>query len=183
MKRVLTAGLLVALTSTGSMAADKVLATVNGKKITASQLDRAIEGLPPRYQGLKNNPQFRKMILENMVKEELLYQEAKKEGIDKDPKVQEEIELAKKRIMIQALLRKHVKLPKVEVTEEEAKAFYQKNKGQFVDANGKPIPFKSLKPFIIQSLKRQKEEKAYRKAVERYVAQLEKEGKVQINDK
>jgi len=183
MKKVFATALLIAFTSTGSMAAEKVLATVNGKKITESQLNRAIENLPARYQGLKDNPQFRKMVLENMVKEELLYQEAKKEGVDKDPKVKEEIELAKKRIMIQALLRKHIKLPKVKVTEEEAKAFYEKNKHQFVDANGKPVPFKSLKPFIIQSLKQQKEEEAFRKAVEEYVRELQKKGKVQISSK
>lgn len=183
MKKALLTALIVASASTSSMAADKVLATVNGKKITESQLNSAIDSLPAKYQRLKNNPQFRKMVLENMVKEEILYQEAQKEGIEKDPKVQKELELAKRRILVQELIRKHVKVPKVNVTDEEARAFYEKNKKQFVDPNGKPIPFQSLKPFIVQSLKQQEEQEAFRKAVEKYVMELQKKGKVQINGK
>jgi len=104
----------------------KVLAEVNGKKITDKDLNRVIDSLPPQYRTLKNNPQFRKQMLNNMVKEEVLYQEALKEGVDKNPQVRQEIEAMKRRIIVQYLLRKHVKPPKVKVTEREAKEFYEK---------------------------------------------------------
>ncbi len=173
--------LVVSLSVSGSsFAADKVLAKVNGKTITEKDLKQVMETLPPNYKTLENNPTFRKQLLENMVKEELLYQEALKEGVDKDPKVRKEIELMKKRILVQALLRKHIKLHPPEVTDKEAKAFYEKNKERFRDANGKYVPFAQLKPFIIQSLKRQKEQEEFRKAVDKYISQIEKHSKVEI---
>jgi len=180
MKRALTAALVTAALTASAPAAEKVVAEVNGKKITEKEVNAFMESLPESYKRMKNDPQFKKIVIENMVKEELLLQQAQKEGIDKDPKVQAEIERARRRIIIQHLLRKHVKEPKVEVTEKEAKEFYQKNKQQFVDANGKPIPYEQLKPFIIQSLKQQKQEQALNTAIESYIESLKKENKVVI---
>ena len=174
----------VALSVAGSaLAAEKILARVNGKPITEKDLNQVMESLPPNYKSLENNPAFRKQLLNNMVKEELLYQEALKEGVEKDPEVQREIALMKKRILVQALLRKHIKIGKVEVSDSEAKAFYEKNKDRFTDANGKPVPYASLKPFIVQSLKRQKEQEMFKKALNSYVSQLEKHSKVEIYSK
>jgi peptidyl-prolyl cis-trans isomerase C len=161
----------------------KVLAEVNGKKITDKDLNRVIDSLPPQYRTLKNNPQFRKQMLNNMVKEEVLYQEALKEGVDKNPQVRQEIEAMKRRIIVQYLLRKHVKPPKVKVTEREAKEFYEKNRKMFTDANGKQVPFSAVKPFIIQSLQQQKERQAVEKAVNDYVKSLEAKAKVKFYSK
>ncbi len=173
--------LSVALSLVGSaLAAEKILAKVNGKSITEKDFKEVVKSLPPSYKTLENNPQFKKQLLNNMVKEELLYQEALKEGIEKDPEVQKEIALMKKRILVQALLKKHINLNKVEVSDSEAKAFYEKNKARFTDANGKPVPYSALKPFIIQSLKQQKEQELFRKELNSYVSQLEKKSKVEI---
>ncbi len=180
LRKALLALVVLLSVSGSSFAADKVLAKVNGKTITEKDLKQVMETLPPNYKTLENNSTFRKQLLENMVKEELLYQEALKEGVDKDPKVRKEIELMKKRILVQALLRKHIKPEQVKVTDEEAKAFYERNKERFRDANGKYVPFAQLKPFIIQSLKRQKEQEEFRKAVDKYISQIEKHSKVEI---
>ena len=168
------------LVGSSALAAEKILAKVNGKVITEKDLDQVMKSLPPNYKTLEKNPAFRKQLLDNMVKEELLYQEALKEGVEKDPQVQKEIEMMKKRILVQALLRKHIKLGKVQVSDSEAKAFYERNKERFTDANGKPVPFSSLKPFIVQSLKQQKEQEMFKKALNNYVSQLEKKSKVEI---
>jgi peptidyl-prolyl cis-trans isomerase C len=166
--------------SVGAVAAEKVLAKVNGKAITEKDLAQMINSLPPNYQTLKNNPQFRKQLLQNLVKEELLYQEAIKEGIDKDPQVQKEIELMKRRILVQALVRKHIKLSPVSVSDSEAKAFYEKNKATFKDANGKTISYNVIKPFIVKSLQQQKEKQEFSRALNNYVNSIERKSKVEI---
>ena len=183
MKKLLAAIITTSLLSTPALSADKVLAVVNGKEITEKQLNEAIKDLPPNYQNLKGKPEFRKMLLENLVKEELLFQQARREGIEKEPEVQRKIELAKRRIIIQALLEKHVKPGKVQVSEKEALDFYNKNRAQFRDANGKQIPFNSLRPFIVQSLKQKKEEEALRRAINSYISTLEKKAKVEFRTK
>ncbi|ADU96883.1 SurA N-terminal domain-containing protein [Thermovibrio ammonificans] len=176
----LTVALLTLVVATSSAASAKVLAEVNGKKITDKDLNAAIDSLPPQYHTLKNNPTFRKRMLENLVKEELLYQEALKEGLENDPAFKRRLEQIKKRLLVQYLLSKHVKPPKVEVTKKEAKAFYEKNKKMFTDATGKQVPFSAVEPFIMENLKRQKEQEALNRAVENYVKNLEAHAKVKI---
>jgi peptidyl-prolyl cis-trans isomerase C len=180
MKRTLLTLSIVAVTSISASAADKVLAKVNGKSITESQLEEVVNRLPANYNSVKNNPQFREQILNTLINQELLYQEAEKEKIEKDKKVQEQIEEAKKQIVINALLEKHLKINDVKVSDEEAKAFYEKNKAQFRDANGKQVPFDAVKPFIVQTLEQQKRKEAFMTAFNKYINELKKKSKVEI---
>ncbi len=182
MKKTVLLGTILALYFPfSSPAAEKVLAVVNGKKITEKELNERINSLPPNFNTLKKNPQFKKMMLENMVREELLYQEALKEGIDKLPEVKKEIEMAKRQIIINNLLKRKVKVPKVKVSEEEARKFYEENKSRFT-ANGKTIPFNQLKPFIIESLRKQKEQKALQEAINNYIKNLEKKNRIKFEE-
>ena len=180
MKKTLLTLSIVAVTFTCASAADKVLARVNRKSITESQLEEVLNRLPANYNSVKNNPQFRKQILNTLINQELLYQEAKRENIEKDKKVQEQIEEAKKQIVINALLEKHLKINDVKVSDEEAKAFYEKNKAQFTDANGKQVPFDTVKPFIVQTLEQQKKREAFMMAFNKYIDELKKKNKVEI---
>jgi len=180
MKKTLLALSIVAVTFTCASAADKVLAKVNEKSITESQLEEVLNRLPANYNSVKNNPQFREQILNTLINQELLYQEAEKEKIEKDKKVQKQIEEARKQIIINALLEKHLKTKDVKVSDDEAKAFYEKNKAQFTDANGKQIPFDVVKPFIVQTLEQQKRKEAFMAAFNKYINELRKKSKIEI---
>ena len=178
MKRLILTAAIITMIGSNSFAEDKILAKVNGKAITESDLNNAIEKLPEKYLSLRNNPKFRKEVLKTLIDQELLFQEAQKEGILSDPKVKKQIEDAKKQIIINALLEKHLKLNEVKVSDEEARAFYERNKNRFTDANGKQVPFESLKPFIIQTLKEQKRQEALMAAFNRFVKELKKKNSV-----
>lgn len=180
MKKALLLFLGVSLFSSGSLAGQKILARVNGKPITESDLNWLMSTLPPNYQTLKNNPQFRKRLLESLINEKILYQEALKEGIENDEEVRKEVERLKEKVIVRALIRRHVKPLKVKVTDAEARAFYEKNKGKFKDANGKIVSFSLVKPFILQSLQRQKEQKAFEDAFNDYLSNLKKKYKIKV---
>jgi len=171
-------GVLVAYS--GVFASPKILAKVNGKPITEADLDGLIATLPPNFKALKNDPQFRKKLLENLIKEEILYQEALKEGIEKEEDVKREIERMKRRIIVGALIKRHVKPKVVKVTDSEVRAFYEKNKEKFKDANGKVVPLSMVKPFIVQNLQRQKEQKAFEDAFKSYLNSLEEKSRVEV---
>ncbi|MEO2069563.1 MAG: SurA N-terminal domain-containing protein [Desulfurobacteriaceae bacterium] len=109
MKKLVLATAIIALVSSNSLAGDKVLAKVNGKPITESDLNKALNSLPEKYSSVKGNTEFRKRVLETLINQELLFQEAQKEGIPQNPKVRKQIEEAKKKIIINALLKKHLK--------------------------------------------------------------------------
>ncbi len=180
MKKLLFAVSAVLVLSGSSFAADKILAKVNGKAITESQLQSFLDSLPPNYNKLKQNPNFRKQVLNSLINEELLYQEAKKEKLEDSPEVKKQMEEAKKKILINALLKKHVKVSNISISDKEVKEFYEKNKSQFVDANGKPVPYESLKSVLKQTLQQQKEQEAVRSAVNAYINELRKKNKVEL---
>ncbi|MEO2069562.1 MAG: hypothetical protein ABGX27_08675 [Desulfurobacteriaceae bacterium] len=71
-------------------------------------------------------------------------------------------------------------LEEINISEKEARAFYERNKTRFIDANGKQIPFESLKPFIIQTLKEQKRREALMAAFNRFIEDLKKRNKVEV---
>ncbi|ADY73526.1 peptidyl-prolyl cis-trans isomerase domain-containing protein [Desulfurobacterium thermolithotrophum DSM 11699] len=180
MKKLLFSLSMVAVTSLTAQGSDKILAKVNGKPITESQLEEVLKGLPAKYNSVKNNPQFQSQVLNSLINQELLYQEAKKEGIEKNAKVQRQIKEAKEQILINALLEKHLKISKVKVSDKEARAFYEKNKKRFTDANGKQISFEAVKLFIVQSLEQQKRRQLLSASLNRYIEKLKKENKVEI---
>jgi len=70
------------------------------------------------------------MFLDSVVSQKLLYSEASKLNLDKDPDVQKQIEDARKDIIIKEYLRKEIE-DKVTVSDEDAKKYYEENLDKF----------------------------------------------------
>lgn len=104
--------------------ADKPVATVNGTPIKQSLMDMAIR--QATAQGNPDGPQLREAIKSQLIARELFVQEAARQSLDKDPEVLAVTEEAKRTAMVQKYLNSQVK-PK-QITEEEAKAHYDKMK-------------------------------------------------------
>ncbi|MDW8094232.1 MAG: peptidylprolyl isomerase, partial [Caldimicrobium sp.] len=69
-------------------------------------------------------------FVEDWVYMELLYQEAKKKNIDKDPEFQAKLEQQKKILMVQELIKRDF-LPKLKVSDKEIREYYDKNKEHY----------------------------------------------------
>ncbi|MDH5444571.1 MAG: peptidylprolyl isomerase [Gammaproteobacteria bacterium] len=113
--------LVVGFQST-AMAADKTVATVNGKKIGQQQYDQFISVLKAK------NPKFdvgsnRQAIINELVNREILFQEAKKQKVDKDPKIAYVLEQQRVDLMVKALVQKA--LSKDPVKEKQLKKLYK----------------------------------------------------------
>jgi peptidyl-prolyl cis-trans isomerase C len=107
-------------------AGNPVLATVNGDPIRMSDLATLAQGLSPReQQQMQQIPpeQLAGRLLENLISEKALLLQAKKEGLDRDPKVAKQIQASTDQILASAALRNAV-LPKL--TEDAIKAAYDK---------------------------------------------------------
>lgn len=76
------------------------VATVNGVAIPQSRLDMMVQA--SIAQGQEDGPELRKSLRENLITEEILAQEAIKKGLDKDPDVLAQIEIAKQAALIRA---------------------------------------------------------------------------------
>ena len=127
----LAALLLVSATVSASPAMsanDKVVATVNGSDISQSTLLRYEQrrGLP---QG-GDKMQQHKAVLQELINLELIYQDAKKLGIDKSKDYKEELENAKKGIMANIMLQQHAET--AAISDAELKKEYDKHKKELV---------------------------------------------------
>lgn len=100
----------------------KVLAKINGDEVTESDLE-FLGNINPRIQAQLITPTGKKKILENIVEQELLYQEAVKQGVNRDKDVQAKYDLYRKVIVAQALVEKEI--------ENSAKEYYDENQDEF----------------------------------------------------
>ena len=108
-----------------------VVASVNGKDLTDTQVN---EDLAPllRGQSISSLPaQQKQMVLTQYIAEQLILDEAKKDNVEKDPLYAKELERAKNQI---AMVVYQQKLAKgVKISDAQIKTFYNNNKQAFVE--------------------------------------------------
>ncbi len=126
MKKYLISGLVAtSLLSVGAFA--KVLATVNGKKITTedvapivSQTGRSFDQLPKQIQ---------QKIVDQAIQRELLKEEAQKSGVENSSEFKQALERIKRDLALEIWMKK--KFNEIKVSDSEAKAYYNKNIEKF----------------------------------------------------
>lgn len=108
----------------------KVLATVNGAKITSEDFDREVKALPEYIRAMADTPQGKKEMLDTLVMRELILQQAAKDGVDKSKEVEEKLADLKKRIIVDTYLKKKVESD-AKISDDELKKFYDQNQDKF----------------------------------------------------
>jgi EpsD family peptidyl-prolyl cis-trans isomerase len=106
------------------------LAKVGNAVITEADLEREIKNLPDFVQKMFEGKSGRERFLEELIKKEVLYQEALKKGLDKDPEYQRKIEDFKKLTLVGLILEREIET-KTKVTDQDVKAYYEKHKESF----------------------------------------------------
>jgi len=111
-----------------------VLAEVGPYKLTKAEFEARLESAPPQIKMLlAHQPELKKALVDRWVEMSLLSLGAKDAGIDKDPKVKQQIEEATHQILAQAYLQKEI-LSKVEPpSEKELRKYYEEHKDRFVE--------------------------------------------------
>jgi peptidyl-prolyl cis-trans isomerase C len=111
-----------AIVSAPALAADKgkAFATVNGQPISQSVYNAFVA--EQKAQGAPDSPELQAAVKEELVRREILAQEAKKKGMEKNPNIQGQIELAKQAVLIRAFLSDYVKANPI--SEAQLKAEY-----------------------------------------------------------
>ena len=104
-------------------------ATVNGKAIPKVRADALIAA--QAAQGQPDSPELRKAVREELVRREVLAQEAQKKGLDKKPEIQGQMDLARQGVLIGAYLNDYVKTHPV--TDDAIKKEYEAIKAKLGD--------------------------------------------------
>ena len=96
------------------------VATVNGVKIPQVRADAMLA--EQKAQGTADSPDLQKQVKEELIRRELLAQEAKKKGLDKKPEIVGQMDLAREAVLVRAYLQDFIKTHPV--SEEQIKKEY-----------------------------------------------------------
>jgi len=83
----------------------KIVALVDDEPITEATVRKEAEGLPPYMRPILETPDGRAQFLESVITRDLLLREALRRGIDGRPEVADRLAMARKSILLEALLR------------------------------------------------------------------------------
>ena len=134
-KTVLGLCLSLSLSSIAIAQQNKTYVVVNGQKITSSDIAVALRD--PRVQFDKLQPAQQKQILNNIVEQTLLAQNAFRSDIVKTKEYKNELQKLKQNLAYQLWMRDISKT--IDVSDKELRSFYEQNKNKFI----KPIELKA----------------------------------------
>lgn len=108
----------------------KVLATIDNEKLTIKEFNRDLDKIPINMKMLVATQSGKKSYLDKLIVKKLLLREAKKENIEKDKEFQDRLNDMKEQFLIESLLKKKINVDS-QVSEEDMKKYYDKNKENF----------------------------------------------------
>ena len=129
LKLAKTSLLTVAMMATALTASD-ILVTVNGKNITKQEAETFVNASSPQAHFSTLDKSQQAMIIDRLVEKVLFTELAAKEGIDKKPEFQRNMEKIKEELLVNMWMKEQ--MDKAVVSDSEAKAFYDKNADKFM---------------------------------------------------
>jgi len=107
------------------------VARVNDKYITLEDFNKRWNSIPFqfKYQYGLFGPEGKEKVLDTLIKNELLYQEAVKKGIDRREEIKQRIEDLRRQVIAEELLREEMQ--GMEASDSEALDYYNRNKEEF----------------------------------------------------
>jgi len=107
---------------------ETILASFSGQTISLGEFNQLWEQVPEDYKLQLD----KSMVLDQMISEKLLIQEAKDMGLGEDKDVLEQIKKMTEQILVQALIEREI-LNKLKVNDEEVLEYYEENKDSFTE--------------------------------------------------
>jgi len=118
--------------SASSTSAGAVIATYANKKFTTEDFKREVERLPPRSRAQLTTPERRRQFVDNYVLNDLLADQGRAKGYDRDPEIVRQIDDLRQRLVVQRVMRDYQEAPVL--SDDDVKAYYEQNKRLFSGA-------------------------------------------------
>lgn len=149
----------------------EVIAKIGSRVITQGDLDFEINQLAPYFRSQLSGKSEKLEFLQQYIVQELLYDSAKRQGLENDKEVIEAAFRAKKGLMAQKVLEQEIR-GSVSVKPEDVELYYKANKDKYAekDQDGKIIRQKSFQEVAQQAandLNTEKQQRAYQELMQR----------------
>lgn len=159
--------------------ADPVVARVGGEDFHRSDVQRALDDLPPELARAFGQPDQQKEFLEKFVADELLWRKARKLEYDDDPEVRRRQEALFRQLVVSRFVEREV-LDKIEVDEADLRNHFEANKGRFQsparegEEAAEPT-FEQVRAAVEADYRRLKMQSAYSRLIDEELATAEVE--------
>jgi tetratricopeptide (TPR) repeat protein len=149
----------------------EVLAESGTHKVTQGDLDYEISNMPPYMREQFKSPEKKKELVQQMIIQDLLYDSAKRKGLDKDKEVIEGVFKAKKGLMVQKLIADEIK-DQVKIDKDDVQLYYLAHKDKYTekDKEGKVKRQKSFEEVarqVSEDLLNERQMQAYQKMIDK----------------
>ena len=131
---LLTAIIFIASCSKGGGTQGSYVLKIDGTTLTQADVQAEMNSLPDMAKQFFTGPEGTSRFVDELVKKEMLYLEAKKQGLDKTKEFEKKVEEFKKSILINQLLEKEIKATS-KITEKDAEDYYNSHKNDFMMRN------------------------------------------------
>ncbi len=149
----------------------EIIAEIGDRQITTGDLDYEMSQLPPFMMSQIKDRSQKVEFLKQMIATDLLYNTAKRKGLDRNEEVIESAFIAKKNVMVQKLLQEEL-AQSAGYEEEDLEIYYQANIEKYSvsdDSTGvsNPQPFEEVRSQVTQDYIRAKQQRAYERLIDR----------------
>jgi len=102
-----------------------VIATYKGGKLTSGDVAQEFERLPAPSRTYLSAPERKRQFVENLIMNDLLFEEGQRAGFDKDPEIDHQVTDLRKRLVVQRVMRQYQTPPTI--SDEQVRAYYDQN--------------------------------------------------------
>lgn len=148
---------------------DPVVARIGEDEILRSQVERAMDDLPPQLAESLSSPEARREYLRQYVAEELLWRKAKKLEYDQDPEVKRRLERIWRQLATSKFVEDEV-VAGVEIDEADLRNYFTANQKRFLPPDASedtpPPSFEDVRPQVEALYRQEKVRSAYDELLE-----------------
>src|SRR6185295_1639824 len=111
--------------ASSSSAPGEAVATYKGHTLTSGQVTQELERLPAPSRAYLAAPDRKRQFVENLVMNDLLFQEGQKQGFDRDAEIERQVADLRKRLVVQRVMKQYQSPPTI--SDDTVKAQYDQN--------------------------------------------------------
>jgi len=110
---------------TAEQAAGEAVAVYHGGTLTSGQITQELERLPPPSRTYLAAPDRKRQFVENLILNDLLFEEGRKAGYDHDPEIDRQVSDLRRRLVVQRVMRQYQTPPTI--GDDQVRAYYDQN--------------------------------------------------------
>ena len=144
-----------------------VVAEVSQKKILLEEIDATLDSLPKPLKSAFEGVEGKRKFVKKYVADQLLFEKAKRQNFDTDPKWLKQLEEIKRQYLVGRVVDEEI-ISKINMDETDLKNYYEAHKAKYTQ-NKTTQSFDKVKQLVSEDYRLEKSQKKYQELIDRLV--------------